>query len=84
LDMIEAALADDRITSLEMLRETIRPAIMVVPRAEPDPGRLRHIRSWLDAVAASWAASPAPDDLEDDDLEDDDLSPGGGFTVTLT
>jgi hypothetical protein len=70
LDMVEAALKDSRL-SLEALRETLAPLIAICPRAEPDAARARHIKTWLDMMAASWAPSkaalqqlqqPSPDD----------------------
>jgi len=77
LNLIEAALADSRVTSLEMLRETIRPAVMIVPRPQPGPSQRRHIETWLSAVTASWAATPPADEgeLAIDGDEDDDLEP---------
>jgi hypothetical protein len=57
LDMVEAALRDDRL-SLEALRETLAPLIAICPRGQPDAARQRHIKTWLDMMAASWAAAP--------------------------
>jgi hypothetical protein len=66
LDMIEAALADSRFTSVEMLREALRPTLLLCPRSAPDAARRRAIESWLSLIAESWRpAGPwdAPDDL---------------------
>jgi hypothetical protein len=64
IDMIEAALADDRL-SLEALREALRPVLLLCPRPPIDPARARHIETWLGLVAESWRA-PGPWDAPAD------------------
>lgn len=64
LDMIEAALSDTRFTSVEMLREAVRPALSLCPRPAPDATQRRHIQSWLDTVAASWSLQQAVEEIE--------------------
>ena len=56
LDTVAAALADTRFRTAGMLREALKPAIMLVPRPPVDAARQRHITSWLDTVASSWTA----------------------------
>jgi hypothetical protein len=76
IDMIEAALADDRLT-LPMLREALGPVIRLCRRPPPSDAALRHIESWLSATVAAWSASPALDELAIDDDEDGELADVG-------
>ena len=56
LDMVRAAIEDPRFRTAGMLREALKPALMLCPRPPIDATRQRHITSWLDTVAASWTA----------------------------
>ena len=56
IDMVAAALADPRFRTAGMLREALKPALMLCPRPPIDATRQRHITSWLDTVATSWTA----------------------------
>jgi hypothetical protein len=63
-DMFAAVLADDRFVSAEMMREALTPALILCQRPPVEPARQRHIRTWLDMVAASWSLQQAVEDVE--------------------
>jgi hypothetical protein len=83
-DMFAAVLADPRFVSAEMMREALRPALLLCQRPPIEPARQRHIRTWLDMVVASWALEEAveevegvPDDVEEVEGVPDGLPPAG-------
>lgn len=58
VDMVAAALTDDRFVSVEMLREALSPVIALALRPPVNSARGRYISSWLSAIASAWAAYP--------------------------
>ena len=69
LDMVAEAMADKRFTSVEMLREAVRPILLITVRPPIDADRQRHIRTWLDTVASSWSLQQAVEEGEGEQVD---------------